>query len=46
MMKSGASFHLTVGTKVVQELQLSWSNIAKVNRLEEEEGKLEYKMYQ
>ena len=36
----GKSFHLTVGTKVVQELKLSGSNVAKVNRLEEEEDEL------
>ena len=34
------SFHLTVGAKVVQELKLSGSNIAKVNGLEEEEDEL------
>ena len=32
--------HLTVGTKVVQQLQLSGSDVAKVDRLEEEENKL------
>ena len=32
--------HLTVGTKVVQQLQLSGSDVTKVNRLEEEEDEL------
>ena len=32
--------HLTVGTKVVQQLQLSGSDVTKVDRLEEEEDEL------
>ena len=40
MVQKYNSFHLTVGVKVVQQLKLSGSNVAEVNRLEEEEDEL------
>ena len=40
MVQKYKSFHLTVGVKVVQQLKLSGSNVAEVNRLEQEEDEL------